>query len=566
MCFGIFKLMPTINWKIAGASGLGIKSIGEVMAKAMSRSGMWIFGYDEYPSLIKGGHNTYQVIGSDEQMTAPRKELDILVALNQDGVELHKDEMTSETKLVLDRGLSAVDLPAKVLSLPILEKAKELGNPIVQNVICLGVSAALMGIDQEIFLELVEEQFGKKKDLLEMNKAAITAGFAMVGDDREETRFRKVEKPRMVLTGTEGTGMGVIAAGVQYYGAYPMTPSTPLLHFLVDNQEEYGYVVRQMEDEIGAINFAVGAAYAGAKVMTGTSGGGFALMQEGVSLAGMLEVPLVVMLGMRPGPATGLPTWTGQGELRFAIHSGHGEFPKIVVAPGDPKEAYELVYKAFEYAQKFQTVVIFLSDKLLLESHYSVESLDEREPVSLMNVDFEPRQPEGEMYHRYQPTPDGVGKRTIPGVKNGYYVANSDEHGPDGLVDETAEMRTVMVRRRLSKLKTITSEMPLPVVYGPEKAERTLIGFGSVKGSVLEAMKQLPNINFIHFTHVWPIPEKVREMLQDRKLIFIENNMMGQFEGLIREFLGVAAEDSIRKDDGRPFYPDEIVNFMRNKR
>jgi len=429
-------------------------------------------------------------------------------------------------------------------------------------VIALGASAALMGIEAEVFLELIEEQFGKKKDLLEMNKQAFMAGYEAVGEEKETSIRKKVDQPRIVVSGSEAVGLGALTAGVQLYAAYPMTPSTPVLHFLVEHQEDYGMVVRQTEDEISAINMVIGASFAGAKVMTGTSGGGFALMQEGVSLAGMLELPVVVMLAMRPGPATGLPTWTGQGELRFAIHSGHGEFAKIILAPGDAVEAYELCYKAHELAQKYQTVVILLTDKLLAESHYSVEKFIEFPSVKVLNITDNPTKPEGEMFHRYQPTPNGVSDRTLPGITEGYYVANSDEHGPEGLVDETAEMREVMVNRRMAKHKAILGEMLPPNTYGPEEAKITLVGFGSVKGSVLEAMKDIPDVNFVHFNHVWPLPEKAREMLEGRKLVFIENNMMGQFEGLVREQLGLGALSSLRKDDGRPFYPDEIKDFV----
>ncbi len=554
-----------ISWKIAGAAGMGTTSTGEMMAKALSRAGLWVVGYSEYPSLIRGGHTVSHVLASKDQITAPKKKVSVMVALNQDGVLFYKDELDSETHLVVDKGLDIVGIAARLVQLPIVEKAKELGNVIVQNMICLGVSAAFLGIEPEIFVNLIEEQLGKKKDLLEMNKKAFMVGYEMIGDDREEVKYHKVEDPKMIISGSQAIGMGLVAAGLQFYAAYPMTPSTPLLHYLVAHQEGNGLVARQAEDEIGAINMALGASFAGAKAATGTSGGGFALMQEAISLTGMLELPLVVMLAMRPGPATGLPTWTGQGELRFAIHAGHGEFPKIVLAPGDMEEAYELAYRAVELSQKYQTVVILLTDKLLNETYFSVENLSDRQPVPLMNIEIEPSQPEGQLFHRYQPTPDGVGMRTLPGIRNGFYIANSDEHGPDGLVDETVEMRKIMVQRRLNKLKAITSEMQPPNVYGPEEAGVTLVGWGSTKGSILEAMKELDGVNFVHFTHVWPLPKSARGILEGKKLYFIENNMSGQFEGLVREILGLGASGNLRKDDGRPFYPEEIVNFVKSK-
>ncbi|WP_161931974.1 2-oxoacid:acceptor oxidoreductase subunit alpha [Candidatus Chazhemtobacterium aquaticus] len=553
----------TINWKIAGAAGLGIKSTGEVMAKALSRSGLYINGYTEYPSLIRGGHNTYQVLASEKQVSNPRWNLDILVALNEEGVVLHEDEIDERTKIVVDESVKIEGNRGRLIQVPLLEKAKELGNPIVQNVIALGVSAALIGVEISIFEELIEEEFGKKKELLEINKKALRVGWELAGEERQVELRKRADKPRMVMSGSEAVAMGAMAAGMQLYCAYPMTPATPVMHFLAKYQDKYDLVVRQTEDEIAAVNMAIGASFAGVKAMTGTSGGGFALMQEGISLAGMLELPLVVMLAMRPGPATGLPTWSSQTDLRFAIHAGHGEFAKIVLAPGDPVEAYELSYKAFELAQKYQTVVILLTDKLLAESHYSVELLEEKPVVEVSNVTDKPKKPEEEMFHRYQPSANGVSERTLPGLVNGYYVANSDEHGPEGLVDESAEMREVMVRRRLLKLKSIESDMALPVIYGSKETKLSLVGFGSVKGVALEVIKEFNDVNYIHFNHVWPMPSKAREVLEGRKLVFLENNMTGQLEGLVREYLGLGGISNIRKDDGRPFYVDEVVNLVK---
>lgn len=555
-----------INWKIAGSAGHGIKSVGSVMARAILRHGWYVFGYDEYPSLIRGGHNTYQLLISEEEVFAPQKTVDILLALNEEGVVQHTDELSENCLIIKDEWIKVESHKGKVLNLPILNTAKKLGNPLVQNTILLGVTAELFGLEDEIMRDLIQEEFGKKVDLLEINFSAYEEGRKMVSGE-EEFKLPVGERSNdlMVMTGSEAAGMGAIAAGVQGYFAYPMTPSSPLLHFMADHQEEFNYLVRQPEDEIGAINTAIGASYAGAKTMVGTAGGGFALMQEGVSLAAMLELPLVVYMGMRPGPATGMPTWTSQADLRFVVHAGHGEFPKIVLSPGDTKEAYEMLYKAFDLSQRYQVTVIVLTDKHLAESHFVTRPFAKYPTVSIRNIEWQPSQPETEMFHRFQTTPDGIAKRTLPGVANGFYIANSDEHNPEGLVDESASMREIMNTRRMNKTKLIVSEALLPSMYGDANSKLCLVSWGSTKGSVLTAAKEL-GAGFCHFTQVWPIAADAKEMLKEKEIVVIENNLTGQFEGILRQELGIETSRSLRRDDGRPFFPEEIVEFVKKSK
>ncbi len=552
--------MPrSLNWKIAGVAGDGIKSVGEIMAKALLRSGLFVFGYTEYPSLIRGGHNTYQIWASTDGASAPRKEVDVLVALNQAAIDLHVEELSERSVVLCDEELDTSKVAGKVIGVKWKQLVRNLGNPLVSNSVALGLSAAEMGLDREIFISLLNLSFANKPTVVEINVKAFEEGYKL--HPNPKVGFDKVGRQGYVITGNEAVGLGAIAAGLQLYAGYPMTPTTTLLHFLAEHQADYGYIVRQTEDELSAINAIIGAAYAGAKVMTATSGGGFDLMQEGLSLAGMLELPVVVDLGMRPGPATGLPTWTSQSDLRLAIHSGHGEFPKIVLAPGDAQEAYELAHQAFLLAQKYQVPVVLLTDKHLNESHYTVDEFKPLASVPLMNITFSANQPEGEMFHRFQPVNDGVSERTLPGMVNGFYIANSDEHGATGVVDESLEMRQVMNRRRVVKFERIRSEVPRPGLYGDKKADLTIVGWGSVKGSVIEALKGLPGVNFVHFTQVWPIGETAKSMLDGKRLVFIENNLSGQFRGLIKQELGIDGE-ALLKDDGRPFYPEEIIDFM----
>ncbi len=555
-----------INWKIAGAAGMGIKTAGEVWAKAMNRAGKWIHGYTEYPSLIRGGHNTYQVISSNEQVRAPVKKLDILVALNQAGIDQHIDEIGKDTLVIGDESLVTEKVDGKVISAPILNEAKKLGAVVLQNTIAIGISAAQAGIDIEILKEVIGEQLADKEDLLEVNFNALDKGFSMHPSPGAKS-LTKVDNNRIVLTGNEAVALGAISAGLDFFGAYPMTPASSVLHFLAAKQKQTGMIVRQTEDEISAINMCLGASFAGAKSMTGTSGGGMALMQESISLAGMLELPMVLFLAMRPGPATGMPTWTSQGDLLFAVNSGHGEFPKAVLAPGDAEEAFELTREAIDLSQKHQTIVILISDKFLAESHMSEEKFENKKAIPLQNIVMDPTQPDGEMFHRYQPTQSGVSKRTLPGVFNGEYIANSDEHDPTGLVSESAERRQIANRQRNVKLKGIAADMRMPKIYGDSNAQVSIVTWGSNKGPVLDVLNNWEGkVNLIHFTHMWPLPDSVTGLLKNKKLLSIENNARGQFAGLLKKEAGVNFQASLNKDDGRPFYSEEIIEFVeRNK-
>lgn len=553
-----------INIVLAGAAGLGVKSSGMVFAKALLRTGMKVCGYSEYPSLIRGGHNTYHLLAATEEVFSPRREIDYLIALNQEGIDKHKERLMDKSVVIVDEGIDTTGVKAKLIKLPLIKEAIGFGNVLMQNVIAMGVLASEIGLDPEVIKNTVAESFEKKKHLVDINLKALEKGFELGGN--KEVKLKEMASDTYLIDGSEAAGLGALAAGVSLYAAYPMTPSSPLLHYLAGKQEENGLLVRQVEDEIAAINLVVGASFAGAKAMTGTSGGGFALMQEGVSLSGMLELPVVIYLAMRPGPATGLPTWTSQSDLRFAIHSGHGEFCKIILAPGDVVEAYELTHKAFYLAQKYQTPVIILTDKFLGETQFTTKQFEEKDIVEIMHIQINLDQPEEMMFNRYRIDIDGVSDRTIPGVLNGEYIANSDEHNSFGLVDESSEMRTAMNQKRLSKINEARKDMVLPEIYGKREAKTYLVGFGSTKNQVLESMKDFDDYGFLHFTHIFPFPEGINELIDGKKLLFIENNMTGQFEGFFKEMTGISGAASLRKDDGRPFYSDEIVKFVKKEK
>lgn len=368
----------------------------------------------------------------------------------------------------------------------------------------------------------------------------------------------------MVLTGNEAIALGALAGGLQFYSAYPMTPATSILHYLASIENQTNIVVKQTEDEISAINMALGASFAGVLSMTATSGGGLCLMAEGISMAGVAEIPLVIVNSMRPGPALGMPTWTSQGDLQFVLHIGHDEFPRIIFTPGDAKEAFELTKLSFELAEKYQLPVFILVDKYLSESDFSTQLFKKDHPAKRFSM-ADNLGPKDEFYKRYKLTENGVSKRSIPGQKGGIHCCNSYEHDENGLGTEEGEMRIKMMDKRMKKMKLLEKEIKGVSLFGPKKAKLSLISWGSNKGVILEALKELKNVNFLHLSCVWPFPKKeVEEFIKtSEKCYSIEGNATGQLTSLIKQETGLTLQ-SVLKYDGRPFWVEEIIKKFTN--
>ncbi|MBI4137481.1 2-oxoacid:acceptor oxidoreductase subunit alpha, partial [Candidatus Roizmanbacteria bacterium] len=424
----------------------------------------------------------------------------------------------------------------------------------------------------------------KGEEVISENKKAAHAGYQHILDNglklpvlegKDYHPLESVNKDYIVISGNEAVGMGAYAAGIQFYVAYPMSPSSSLLHYMAAHAKKAGIVVRHAEDEIGVINEAIGASFGGARSMCGTSGGGFALMNEGVSLIGVTETPLVIFLGQRPGPATGLPTWTEQGELHYAIRAAHGEFPRMVFAPGDMEEAYELAIKALNMADKYQTAVILLSDKYLAESHQSVEisKLQEFEvQVDRGKLELNPERGEQiQEYQRYKDSDDGISPRIIPGTPGFHFQGNSYEHVPDGHTTEDALERVMQVNKRFRKQATyLREDFQMPKTYGHDEADIAVVVWGTTKLPVLEAlayrdwMVNDKKLKLIHFTHMWPMDgDRVKEMLEkEKQLVIIENNSTAQLAQLLRQETGIKIEKRLLKYDGRPIYPEEVMEFL----
>ncbi len=572
--------------KIGGEAGFGIKVAGLILGKALFANGYYVFGYSEYPSLIRGGHNVYQLNISCHQVASATHQIDVLVALNQKTVEKHLVEL-SAGGIVIHDGLKTEGKAGKAnfLNIPLNDLANKAGGLITKNVVALGAVMAVLGLDLEIFKQELEQTFIKKgKAVVKMNKQAAKSGYKATLKELQQQRVRlnqpdikscKLRKRQrgknFIMTANEATAYGIIQAGCKFYSAYPMTPATSIMHVLAAKQKEFGLVVHQTEDEISAIGAAIGASTAGVRSATGTSGGGFALMNEHLGLAAITETPLVLIEAQRTAPATGLPTWTEQGDLQYAIHASHGEFPRIVLAPGDAEEAFYMIQQAFNWAEKFQVPVIFLLDKFLSESDFILEQID----LGKIKIKREGFLSESELsrkkdYKRYELTANGVSMRAVPGQAGGVHVINSDDHDEYGYSTEEAEMRKAMMDKRFKKVKFIQAELPEPKLYGDTAAELTLVGWGSVKQTVIDALKELKKeennlkVNFLHLNYVWPFPsQRVRAVLgRAKKILLVENNKTGQLGELIRQEAGIEIKNKLLKYDGRPFFREEIMQAI----
>lgn len=574
-------MKSSVTWKIGGEAGFGIMASGTMFAKSYSRAGYHIFAMNEYPSLIRGGHNLVTVRIATEKFTSLNRDIHILVALNKETIEKHKAELTAGAVVVFDPSdadMNETDFPHPVhlVRLPLLKIVQDLkGERIMRNTVAIGASLALLGSDFSLIESVIHDQFGKKgEEVIGMNIAIAKAGYIYIQEQYPQLVDMHIEKTTapgdaLVINASEAVGVGAVRAGLKFAAIYPMTPINSLISFLADHAKEFQIVYKQPEDEIAGINMAIGASYAGVRSMVATSGGGFALMIEGLSLAGMIEVPLVIDLGMRPGPATGMPTWTAQGELQLVIHAGHGDFPRIVLAPADAEDAYHLTIEAFHLADKYQAPVFVLTDKYINESQWCVPaaSLTGEVVVDRGKVASATELQSG--FARYRTdTDDGVSPRSFPGMKGGFYYANGYEHNGVGHMTEDATERDAMVTKRLKKLTAMQKAAVAPVVFGDTDATLTFVSWGSPRGAILEAMKLLTaqgiHSRLIQFRWLFPFPVDAFSQLirPTDRIVDVEQNATGQLAALIQEHTGVRISEKLLKNDGRPYYPEEIVEFV----
>ena len=572
-----------LNWKIAAAAGEGVMLASKLFAKTCKRHGMKVFNYYEYPSLIKGGHQTGQVYADFTAANCQQRRLDVLVLFHEKSLPLHLAELDENSILVINAKSIDIskypELKSKVICLPFNQIARQAaGNKMVANMVALGISSCLLGLDLKILAQVVQAEFADNKEMIVKNLAAINQACKEVQTLMRANGIAPLKNilpqadEQILLTGNEAVGLGAIAAGLQYYSAYPMTPASGLLHYLAAKQESYPLVVKHSEDEIGAINQALGASFAGVRSMTGSSGGGFALMVEALSMAGVAELPLVILEAMRQGPATGLPTWTSQADLNFIINAGHGDFTKVVLTPASVQEHYDLSRQAFYLAEKYQLPVFVLSDKYLLESHQTMTKPENTSNERYSMLTENPAAPE--QYLRYLDSDSGISPRAIPGLSEAIQLCNSYDHDQAGFATEDQVLTKQAVDKRLKKLSTLVEELPQPQIFGAkvESAKQILISFGSTTNVLLELYRQLSasksplleKISFIHLPCVAPFPKKALAFLaQSSAAVFtVEGTATGQLAQLIKQNIGRQELTALLRYDGRPFYTQDLMSWL----
>lgn len=580
-------MLERIVIKITGAAGLGIKTSGLIIAKALKRAGFYTFGYTEYPSLIRGGHNIFQIDVESHEFASVSNKLNVLLALDQNSIKLHALEIEEKGVLIYDEGVCSIDdqtrveLDSKkveVFNIDLLSVAQSVGGTgIMKNTITLGALWSVLDQDLEILNKIIKEIFGhKSQEIIDLNLKCLRAGYDLL--EKKEEHFNLTadkasgSRDKMIISGNEAIGLGAIACGVRLYSSYPMTPASSILGFLAVEGTKKGMIVKQAEDEITAANMVIGASYAGTRAMCGTSGGGFDLMTEAVSLAGMTETPFVVALAQRPGPATGAPTWTAQGDLNLALYGGHGEFPRIVMAAGDTEECFSLTAEAHNLAEKYQTPVILLTDKYLAESFFETAPLSE----TMINIDrgslIKPTNEADDIKRmRYEVIGNGVSPRWLPGDKINTFLANSDEHTPKGYSTEEGEEIANMIAKRTNKTFTIHDELPDPEIFGSsiEESSMLIISWGSNKRVIIDAQKALLKEGiktaFLHVKYIWPLREGFigEASRKAKKVIVVEGNKAGQLADLLEQKTGLSYENRILKYDGRPFFYEELINSLK---
>ena len=571
-----------ISIRIGGEAGQGMNVISGLLGKVFLRSGFWVFTHHDIMSRIRGGHNFSQIRLSTSPVRASSAQVQILVCLDKNTLDLYKDE--TKNVIIFDPDQIEDEEPQgkKYLPIPLEKIAREKGEDVrMANSVASGAVLAVLGTSLEPLLDLLKESFQSKGDkVVNANLECAREGYRYAKENYKDEEIcgdlsGKKPKKRLLITGSEAMAVGAITSNIRFYSAYPMSPATAIMVYLASQQEKYGLIVEQAEDEIAAVNMAIGASFAGARAMTATSGGGLALMVEGISLSGMTETPLVIVDCQRPAPATGLPTRTEQADLLFVAHCGHGEFPRVIFAPSSPDEAFHLIIKSFYLAEKYQIPVFILGDQYLNDSSWTVEPFDldtkynnrqsivsgkDLEDISLYQ------------YKRYKLTESGISPRILPGTPDQVLYADSDEHTEEGHITESAEVRRDMVNKRLKKLKGLKKEISLPKIFPDKKAGQYVVSWGSTLGVVEEAVQQLRekdfNIGYIHFNEIYPLREDCfpPEIKEKADLITVENNATGQFSKFLRMEIGISIEKKLLKYDGRPFTPQELVQLIEKKR
>jgi 2-oxoglutarate ferredoxin oxidoreductase subunit alpha len=565
-----------LNFMVGGEAGQGVQSVGFLLAKVFACGGYHVFADQDYESRVRGGHNFFRVRVSNDKVGAVAEDVDILIALDSNSIELHQAEVASPGIIISDgeKAKGASSNKGSLLSVPLDKMAEEkAGDKLMLNTVALGAALSAVSYDLTMLNRVLADHFGSG-EVGNRNIAAAKAGYDYVQSEHKG-KFGKM-KPlsgakRMLLTGNEAISLGAIAAGCKFMAAYPMTPASSIMEYMAAKSKEFDLVMVHAEDEIAAINMTVGAAYAGVRAMTATSGSGLCLMVEGIGLAGITETPVVIIDAQRPGPAVGLPTRTEQGDLQFVLHAHHGDFPRAVLAPATIEDAFWITIKAFNWAEKYQLPVIILTDQHLASSHTTVDLLDLSKVTIDRGILFSEEEDDPSQYMRHRVTKSGISSRAFPGLGQALVMTDCDEHDQEGHLTEDARERTAQVQKRLRKSLLLERETGMPRKYGSRGAETTLIGWGSTYGAIREAVdilrKEDASVNMLHLNELWPFPAKAvaDAVSKARNSYVIENNATGQLAQLIKAETGYDVSGRILKFDGRPFTPSYIAQAVRKE-
>jgi len=563
-----------LSIKFGGESGQGINSLGKFVSKALKETGYHTFAYREYPSIIRGGFASYQIDFSSVEVLSPSEKTNILVCIDKEALEKYlfnvygrgvifhsvKDFRLSQQaeKYVKENKIKIVYIDTLAIS------EKEKAPKIMGNMVMLGSIWKVLGLDIKVLQKVVIDFFIQKEGIdLEAEKRCLLAGFNL--DEIKDDILEGLPKLKdnkwgksIVITGNQAIALGAISVGCRAYYAYPMTPATSILEVLGNTYQKTGILVKQAESEITAVQMVMGSMYMGCRAFTATSGGGFDLMTESISCSAMTEIPLVIVLGQRAGPGTGVPTWTGGSDLNVALYSGHGEFPRCVISVSDASDSYTLIQDAFNISEKYQIPVILLTEKHIAESIFNLSSLPKAKEITRGLVK-DGRQ-------RYLYTKSGVSPRWIPKAGTTTYLTNSDEHNQEGISTEDEQDIVNMSEKRMRKLIALKKEIPQPKYYGPKNPTIVFVGMGSTKNAVLDAMKlSKKKIGFLHYQYIYPFKgERIIQFAKEKvKIVLIENNQSNGLGKLIKSESNFYISNTVNKFDGRPFFVDDILEYLK---
>lgn len=570
-------MINQLSWKVGGQQGEGIESTGEIFSIALNRLGYYLYGYRHFSSRIKGGHTNNKIRVSTTQVRSISDDLDILVAFDQETIDLNYKELHDKGVIIADARFSPKkneDTKASLYAVPFTELATELGTSLMKNMVAVGATCAVLNLDINVFEEVVQEIFGRKgAQVVAKNMEAIKTGFDFMkehlSDSTELMELEKADgKKRMFMIGNDAIALGALAGGCRFMAAYPITPASEIMEYLIKKLPQVGGAVIQTEDEIAAVTMTIGANYGGVRALTASSGPGLSLKMEAIGLSGITETPLVIVDTQRGGPSTGLPTKQEQSDLMAMIYGTHGEIPKIVMAPSTVQEAFYDTAEAFNLAEEYQCPVIVLSDLQLSLGKQTVEPLEfnkvEIRRGKLVTEELPEIENKG-YFKRYEVTEDGASPRTVPGMKNGIHHVTGVEHDETGKPSESAANRNAQMDKRFRKIENLKFDTPVYKNAPHEEADLLIVGFNSTRGCIEEAMGRLEKdglkVNHAHIRLIYPFPsdELLPLVKSAKKVVVVENNATGQLANMIKMNVGNAEKiTKMLKYDGNPFLPHEI--------